>query len=160
MNVLDKAKQIEIISALCEGVGSAPSAASPALTVRPSPAWRCAWGAAAPINDRMMVGVRTSRLELDELWSFVAKKQARVHKNELAAAAVGDQSTSSPSPLPPAPSFPISLASGTVATRTLSFTTCASGSSARPRFQPMASCRIKTPSAPSSAIRIAHEHHY
>ncbi len=41
----------------------------------------------------MMVGLRTSRVELDELWSFVAKKQARVNKNELAAAAVGDQYT-------------------------------------------------------------------
>jgi IS1 family transposase len=32
-------------------------------------------------------------LELDELWSYVGKKQARVSKNELAAAAVGDQYT-------------------------------------------------------------------
>ena len=41
----------------------------------------------------MMVGLRVNRLELDELWSYVAKKQARVGKNELAAAAVGDQYT-------------------------------------------------------------------
>lgn len=40
-----------------------------------------------------MVGLRPARVELDELWSFVAKKQARVDKNELAAAAVGDQYT-------------------------------------------------------------------
>lgn len=47
----------------------------------------------AELYDRMMVGIRTSRLELDELWSYVGKKQARVNKNALGAAAVGDQYT-------------------------------------------------------------------
>jgi IS1 family transposase len=40
-------------------------------------------------HDRVMTGVRVNRLELDELWSFVAKKQARVQQNELFAK--GDQ---------------------------------------------------------------------
>ena len=32
---------------------------------------------AAELHDRMVVGVRTSRLELDELWAFVGKKRKR-----------------------------------------------------------------------------------
>jgi IS1 family transposase len=39
----------------------------------------------------MMVGVRTNRLELDELWLFVAKKQERVTRKD--AAVTGDQYT-------------------------------------------------------------------
>ena len=31
----------------------------------------------------MMVGIRINRLELDELWSFVGKKQKRVKRNEI-----------------------------------------------------------------------------
>src|SRR5258708_37657892 len=37
----------------------------------------------------MMVGIRTNRLELDELWSFVGKKQKRVKRHEIYAK--GDQ---------------------------------------------------------------------
>jgi len=32
-----------------------------------------------------MVGIRANRLELDELWSFVGKKQRRVERHELFA---------------------------------------------------------------------------
>jgi IS1 family transposase len=94
MNFLSRAKRIEVVAALCDGLGIRATAritgvnrgtiASLALHVG---------GGCAELHDRMMVGVRTSRIELDELWSFVAKKQARVGKNELAAAAVGDQYT-------------------------------------------------------------------
>jgi hypothetical protein len=43
----------------------------------------------AELHDRMMVGVRTNRLELDETWSFVGKKQKRVKRHETFAK--GDQ---------------------------------------------------------------------
>jgi hypothetical protein len=36
-----------------------------------------------------MIGVRTERLELDEAWSFVGKKQKNVKRHELVAK--GDQ---------------------------------------------------------------------
>ena len=38
----------------------------------------------AELHDRRMVGIRTGRLELDELWAFVGKKQrrARAHETE------------------------------------------------------------------------------
>ena len=41
------------------------------------------------LHDRIMVGVRTERLELDEAWSFVAKKQKNVLRHEIHAK--GDQ---------------------------------------------------------------------
>jgi hypothetical protein len=41
------------------------------------------------LHDRIMVGVRTERLELDEAWSFVGKKQKNVLRHEINAK--GDQ---------------------------------------------------------------------
>jgi IS1 family transposase len=94
MNVLSRDKQIQIISALCEGIGQ--RAVSRLTGIDRKTVARLALKVGrgcAELHDRMMVGVRTERLELDELWGYVAKKQARVNKNELAAAAVGDQYT-------------------------------------------------------------------
>lgn len=94
MNNLPLSKQVEIISALCEGIGQ--RAVSRLTGTDRKTVARLALRAGrgcAELHDRMMVGIRTNRLELDELWAFVAKKQARVNKNELAAAAVGDQYT-------------------------------------------------------------------
>jgi hypothetical protein len=90
MNVLDKAKQIEIISALTEGLGIR-------ATARLTGANRETVGKLAldigkgcfELHDRIMVGIRVNRLELDEAWSFVAKKQKRVERHELFAK--GDQ---------------------------------------------------------------------
>jgi IS1 family transposase len=90
MNVLEKSKQVEIIAALCEGVGIR-SAARLTGTNRKTVA-RVALQVGigcAEFHDRTMNGVRVNRLELDELWSFVGKKQARVKRNELFAK--GDQ---------------------------------------------------------------------
>lgn len=94
MNILPREKQIEVIAALCDGLGVRATSRITGVnrgTVA-SLALKVGRGA-AELHDRMMVGLRPSRLELDELWSYVAKKQARVGKNELAAAAVGDQYT-------------------------------------------------------------------
>ena len=41
------------------------------------------------LHDRLMVGIRTERLKLDEAWSFVAKKQKNVQRHEISAK--GDQ---------------------------------------------------------------------
>ncbi len=94
MNILPRDKQIEVIAALCDGLGV--RAVSRITGVNRGTVAALALKAgrgAAELHDRLMVGVRTGRLELDELWSYVAKKQAQVGKNELAAAAVGDQYT-------------------------------------------------------------------
>ena len=90
MNVLDKAKQIEIIAALCEGVGQ--RAVSRLTDTDRKTVARLALKVGrgcAELHDRMMVGVRVQRLELDETWSFVGKKQKNVKRNELFAK--GDQ---------------------------------------------------------------------
>lgn len=94
MNNLPRQKQIEVIAALCDGLGV--RAVSRITGVNRGTVAALALKAGhgcAELHDRMMVGLRPSRVELDELWSYVAKKQNRVGKNELAAAAVGDQYT-------------------------------------------------------------------
>lgn len=90
MNVLSKAKQIEIIAALCEGVGQRAVArltGTDRKTVARL-ALRVGRGC-AELHDRMMVGIRVNRLELDEIWSFVGKKQKQTKRHELFAK--GDQ---------------------------------------------------------------------
>jgi len=94
VNVLPREKQIEVIAALCDGLGvravsritrvNRGTVAALALKVG---------NGCAELHDRMMVGIRTSRLELDELWAYVGKKQAQVDRKALGAAAVGDQYT-------------------------------------------------------------------
>jgi IS1 family transposase len=90
MNTLEKSKQIEIIAALCEGVGQRAvtrlTGADRKTVARL--ALRVGRGC-AELHDRMMVGIRVQRLELDEAWSFVAKKQKNVKRNEIFAK--GDQ---------------------------------------------------------------------
>jgi len=90
MNILPREKQIEVIAALCEGVGIRTAARLTGVnrgTVG-SLALRVGMGC-MELHDRMMVGVRTDRLELDEAWSFVAKKQKNVKRHEINAK--GDQ---------------------------------------------------------------------
>jgi IS1 family transposase len=94
MNILPRDKQIEVIAALCDGLGVRATSRITGVNRGTVAALALKMGrGCAELHDRMMVGIRTSRLELDELWAFVGKKQARVNKNELAAAAVGDQYT-------------------------------------------------------------------
>src|ERR1044071_1461589 len=90
VNVLPREKQVEVIAALCEGVGIRTAARLTGVnrgTVG-SLALRVGLGCMA-LHDRMMVGVRTERLELDEAWSFVGKKQKNVKRHEINAK--GDQ---------------------------------------------------------------------
>jgi IS1 family transposase len=90
MNNLSRDKQIEIIAALCEGVGQRAVTrltGTDRKTVARL-ALRVGRGC-AELHDRMMVGIRVQRLELDEAWSFVGKKQKNVKRNELFAK--GDQ---------------------------------------------------------------------
>ena len=94
MNNLPREKQIEVIAALCDGLGVRATSRITGVNRGTVAALALKAGrGAAELHDRMMVGLRVNRCELDELWSYVAKKQARVGKNDLAAAAVGDQYT-------------------------------------------------------------------
>jgi IS1 family transposase len=83
MNILSRDKQIEIIAALTEGVGiraTARLAGADRETVGKL-ALRVGKGC-AELHDRRVVGVRVARIELDEVWSFVGKKQKRVKRHE------------------------------------------------------------------------------
>lgn len=84
MNNLPLSKQVEIISALCEGVGQ--RAVSRLFDVDRKTVARLALRVGrgcAELHDRLMVGIRVNRLELDEAWSFVGKKQKNVLRHEI-----------------------------------------------------------------------------
>jgi IS1 family transposase len=90
MNVLSRQKQIEVIAALSEGLGIRATARITGVNRETVGKLALQVGrGCAELHDRMMVGVRVNRLELDECWSFVAKKQKRVERNEIFAK--GDQ---------------------------------------------------------------------
>jgi IS1 family transposase len=76
MNNLPNDKQIEIIAALCEGVGQR-AVARLTNTDRKTVArlaLRVGRGC-AELHDRMMVGLRVQRIECDELWAYVGHKR-------------------------------------------------------------------------------------
>ena len=83
MNILPRDKQIEIIAALTEGCSIR---ATERLTgVHRDTVMRL--GArvgrgCARLHDYRMLGLRVGRIELDELWSFVGKKQRRTKPEE------------------------------------------------------------------------------
>lgn len=92
MNILPHDKQIAVIAALCDGLGVRATARITGVnrgTVADL-ALRVGRGA-AELHDRMFVGIRTSRLELDEVWGFVGKKR-RWHQKPLPDH-LGDQYT-------------------------------------------------------------------
>src|SRR5215471_407911 len=92
MNLLSRDKQIEIIAALTEGVGIRATARLVGADRETVGKLALQVGkGCAELHDRRMVGVRTGRLELDELWAFVAKKNKRVKPHE--AFSKGDQYT-------------------------------------------------------------------
>ena len=76
MNNLSREKQIEVIAALCEGVGQRAVTRLTGCDRKTVArlALRVGRGA-AELHDRMFTGVRTNRLELDELWAFVQRKR-------------------------------------------------------------------------------------
>jgi IS1 family transposase len=85
MNILSRDKQIEIIAALTEGCSI--RAVERLTGVHRDTIMRL--GArigrgCAELHDRRMVGLRVGRLELDELWAYVARKQRRTTINNVA----------------------------------------------------------------------------
>jgi IS1 family transposase len=83
MNVLSRDQQIQIISCLTEGMSIRATERVTGIhrdTIMRLGA-RVGRGC-AELHDRMMVGVRAGRLELDEIWGYVGKKQKRVERHE------------------------------------------------------------------------------
>lgn len=92
MNVLSRDQQISIVSALTEGLGVRATARITGIDRKTVARLALRLGrGCAELHDRTMVGIRTGRLELDELWAFVGKKQKRVERHETFAK--GDQYT-------------------------------------------------------------------
>lgn len=92
MNVLSRDQQIQIVAALTEGMSIRAIERLTGIhrdTIMRLGA-RVGRGC-AELHDRMMVGVRAGRLELDEIWGYVGKKQKRVARHEIAHK--GDQYT-------------------------------------------------------------------
>src|SRR6202171_5362085 len=90
MNYLSREKQTERFAPLCEGVGhrAVPRLPGTARKTVARLALRVGRGC-QEVHDRLMVGIRVNRLELDEAWSFVGKKQKNVLRHEINAK--GDQ---------------------------------------------------------------------
>src|SRR5713101_3955501 len=90
MNILPRDKQIEIIAALTEGcsIRTVERMTSTHRDTIMRLGARVGHGCAR-LHDYRMLGLRVGRVELDELWSFVGKKQRRVTRKDEAV--TGDQ---------------------------------------------------------------------
>ncbi|MGN6116647.1 MAG: transposase [Nitrobacter sp.] len=92
MNTLSRDQQIQIIACLTEG--QSIRATERITGIHRDTIMRLGervGRGCAELHDRMMVGVRAGRLELDEIWGYVGKKQKRVKRHEIAHK--GDQYT-------------------------------------------------------------------
>jgi IS1 family transposase len=85
MNILPRDKQIEIVSALTEGMSirSIERLTEVHRDTIMRLGVRVGQGCAR-FHDRTVLGVRVGRIELDEAWSFVGKKQRNVSEREAA----------------------------------------------------------------------------
>ena len=90
MNILPRDKQIAVISALTEGCSI--RAVERLTRVHRDTIMRLGvrvGDGCAALHDEMMRFVQVNRLELDELWSYVGKKQRKLTQTD--AADIGDQ---------------------------------------------------------------------
>lgn len=84
MNVLSRDKQIQVIAALTEGMSI--RAVERITGIHRDTIMRLGKRVGigcAELHDRRVVGLRVGRIELDELWAFVGKKQKRVTRADL-----------------------------------------------------------------------------
>ena len=94
MNILPRDKQIEIIAALCDGLGHRAVARITGTNRGTVGALALRVGqGCATLHDGMMVGIRTNRLELDELWAYVQRRRRRNAIPSANEAVTGDQYT-------------------------------------------------------------------
>ena len=94
MNVLSRDQQIEIIAALCEGVGQRAVARLTGTDRKTIARLALAIGrGAAELHDRMMVGLRVHRIECDELWAYVGHKRNPQDRKPSRSPFKGDQYT-------------------------------------------------------------------
>jgi IS1 family transposase len=95
MNLLPREKQIEVISALTEGLGIRATARVTGVNRETvgKLAFHVGRGC-AELHDRMMVGLHVNRIECDELWSYVGhKRNPQKEKPRQPSPVKGDQYT-------------------------------------------------------------------
>jgi IS1 family transposase len=94
MNILSRDKQIEVISALTEGLGIRATARITGVNRGSvaSLALRVGRGC-EELHDRMMVGLRVNRVECDELWAYVGHKRNPQKALDKISPEKGDQYT-------------------------------------------------------------------
>jgi len=83
MNVLSRDQQIQVIACLTEGTSI--RATERMTGIHRDTIMRLAakvGRGCAELHDRVMVGLRVGRLECDELWSFVGKKQKHLRRGD------------------------------------------------------------------------------
>lgn len=81
MNILPREKQIEVIAALVDGLGIRAVSRITGVNRGTVAALALKVGrGCAALHDGMMVGIRTSRIELDEVWAFIGKRRRREEK--------------------------------------------------------------------------------
>jgi IS1 family transposase len=92
MNVLSRDQQVHVIGCLTEGMSI--RAVERLTGIHRDTIMRLAarvGRGCAELHDRMMIGLRIGRLELDELWSYVGKKQRHLKRGD--SPEKGDQYT-------------------------------------------------------------------
>ncbi len=94
MNILSRDQQISVIAALVDGLGIRAVSRITGVNRGTVAALALKVGrGCATLHDGKMVGVRTSRLELDELWAFVKRKRRQHQKPGADGPVTGDHYT-------------------------------------------------------------------
>lgn len=84
MNILPRDKQTEIIAALCEGVGQRAVSRLTGTDRKTIARLALAIGnGCAALHNNLMRDLHVARIELDEAWSYVGKKQRRVTPKDV-----------------------------------------------------------------------------
>jgi IS1 family transposase len=94
MNFLSREKQIEVLSALTEGLGIRATARITGVNRETVGKLALQVGrGCAELHDRMMVGLRVQRIECDELWAYVGHKRHPQKSLKKISPEKGDQYT-------------------------------------------------------------------
>ena len=94
MNNLPREKQVEVVSALTEGLGIRATARITGVNRETVGKLALQVGrGCAELHDRMVVGIRVNRIECDELWSYVGHKRNPQKGPVRVSPVTGDQYT-------------------------------------------------------------------
>src|SRR5271170_7578479 len=94
MNFLNREQQTAVISALTEGLGIRATARITGVNRETVGKLALHVGrGCAELHDRLMVGIRTNRIECDELWAYVGHKRNPQKGEARQTPVTGDQYT-------------------------------------------------------------------